>query len=369
VPTISSGELVYMCEECGQPFELACECTHDNEEGDDSTYETPCTTAMSHWCTYQPQYVAVSAPDTFYYCIHNDTDTPEELACGTLGYEACLDTKTSVYSCLSPSPDGTEVYAAQPTGDPNEAYMCVSGTTKAGKAAKQKAAKAARAAGGKAEGHKKSLSKQGVTAQTAECGEEGEPACTSYDAATGNTIHSCLSAADSSVPTIGAVPTISSGELVYMCEECGQPFELACECTHDNEEGDDSTYETPCTTAMSHWCTYQPQYVAVAAPDSFYYCIHNETDTPAELACGTLGYEACLDQKTSVYSCLSPSPDGTEVFAAQPNGDPNEAFMCVSGTSKAGKAAKAAKASKVQARHEKQLASAVIAAALRRASK
>lgn len=168
-----------------------------------------------------------------------------------------------------------------------------------------------------------------------ECGYEGELACISADPLTNFTIHMCLSDTNESHATIGAVPSATSNDMttvVYMCEQCGQPFELACECTYDNPEDERHESEDfvhPCSGTMSHWCVYQPHYVAVTAPDGFEYCIHNDTDTANEIACGTVGYEACLSIKDGSYSCLSPNPAGEEVIAFEEPDNPNAPFMCV----------------------------------------
>jgi len=139
VPTMnmSSGDISYSCEECGRPFEHACECTHDDAgsgEATDAVYVNPCDiNGMGHWCLFQPQYIAtVDESNGFYYCVHNDTDTEEELSCGTEGREACLDIVTGVYSCLSPSSDGATIVAVQdPPDSANSPFLCERANTEA----------------------------------------------------------------------------------------------------------------------------------------------------------------------------------------------------------------------------------------------
>merc|ERR1719198_353802 len=167
------------------------------------------------------------------------------------------------------------------------------------------------------------------------CGYEGTPACISVDPDTNFTIHSCVSDLNESHATVGAVPSATTDDMtsvVYMCEQCGQPYELACECTYDNPEDErheSQDYVHPCSASMSHWSVFQPHYVAVTAPDGFDYCIHNDTDTPNEIACGTVGYEACLSIKDGSYSCMSPNPAGEEIIAFETPDNPNAPFMCV----------------------------------------
>jgi hypothetical protein len=134
VPTTTPGN--YTCAICGEPDAPACECTHDNLYNPQQTtvdrYPRPCTGQMTHWCRYQPQYVAQILNDGYRFeCHHNDTDTGEQILCGQVGHEACLNIYEGTYSCISPDPKTGESVAAvlwdndvHTRHQPNAPYLC-----------------------------------------------------------------------------------------------------------------------------------------------------------------------------------------------------------------------------------------------------
>jgi hypothetical protein len=109
------------------------------------------------------------------------------------------------------------------------------------------------------------------------CGNDGQVACTNDDL-DGNTVHSCSSGGH---PTIGA---IISTEGTYMCGPCGEPGVAACECTHDNPfnpmQHTVDRFIRPCQGSMTHWCRFQPQYIAAVETVGYRFkCTHNDTGT------------------------------------------------------------------------------------------
>lgn len=164
-----------------------------------------------------------------------------------------------------------------------------------------------------------------------DCGSVSQPACLEIGDAQGNAIHSCQSDGH---PTVGAVPSSAKGDNhTYVCEVCGEPNGPACECTETEERAADNLLDAnatmaPCAGVTSHWCRFGPQYIAAQSVDGLYHCVHNDSDTEAEMLCGTLGQQACLDVSTGVYSCRSPSPDGSIVRAMHIIGEPGAPFLC-----------------------------------------
>jgi hypothetical protein len=170
------------------------------------------------------------------------------------------------------------------------------------------------------------------------CGVRDGPACTFYDPVRDITIHQCASDGH---PTIGAVITSpKDADIEYTCQPCGEPNEAACECTHDNNHNPlihvpDRT-KPPCIGSMSHWCRYQPQYLATTEDGERFACKMNLTDAPEQEQCGIIGNEACLNIYSMSYSCISPDPiTGIEVDAVlyydpdiHRRHDQNAAYRC-----------------------------------------
>lgn len=133
------------------------------------------------------------------------------------------------------------------------------------------------------------------------CGGPGQAPCTSV--VDEITINSCFSATKGT--TIGALPTASDGT-GYKCLPCSLPTQRACECT-DEAADSEGVHIPPCASGLSHWCLFEPQYIAQTATDGLVYCVHNATDTSEQAACGTEGHEACFRESTDDYQCFSPT--------------------------------------------------------------
>ena len=101
----------YRCMACALPQQRACECTHGNYFERWRKAPQPCARGVTHWCLFEPEYVA-KEEDGLFWCRHNSSNTGEEAECGLVGHEACLTVPTG-YWCISPLEDG-ELVAALP---------------------------------------------------------------------------------------------------------------------------------------------------------------------------------------------------------------------------------------------------------------